>query len=115
MKVKRLLIASTATLMFLLPWGAAQAFECPKHLAAAQAAIDRVRGELRSMEMPKIEEFLILKLLDDAKWLLANAFRKHENPEASYDHARAIVLANTARAHAESADTIHLHFMKQQQ
>ncbi len=47
MKVKRLLMASTATLLFLLPWGAAQAFECPKRFAEAQAAIEKVTEDMK--------------------------------------------------------------------
>ena len=46
MKVKRLLMASAATLIFLAPWGAAKAFECPKHFVAAQVAIDKVLGDM---------------------------------------------------------------------
>ncbi len=56
MKVKRLLMASTATLMFLLPWGAAQAFGCPEAIGGAQEVIDKVKGDMggeMSKQMPK--------------------------------------------------------------
>ena len=44
MKVKWLLAASAAVLVMQTP-GSAQAFECPKHFAAAQAAIDKLELE----------------------------------------------------------------------
>ncbi len=47
MKLKRLLATSTAMLMILAPLGAAQAFECPKHFAEAQAAIDKVTEDMK--------------------------------------------------------------------
>ncbi len=83
MKVKRLLMASTATLIFLLPWGVAQAFECPKHFTAAQAAIDKVTGDMggdMSKQMPKEQMALVHALLDEAKMILAGAKHNHEKP-----------------------------------
>ncbi len=114
MKVKRLLMASTATLMFLLPWGTAQAFECPKHFADAQAAIDKVAGDMKgdmSKKMPKEQMALVHALLDDAKTRLTSAKHNHEKPQGLFDHARAIAKADTARGYAVAADIFHFKLM----
>ncbi len=114
MKVKRLLMASTATLMFLLPWGAAQAFECPKHFAAAQAAIDKVSGDMKgdmSKKMRKEDMALVHALLDDAKSWLASAKHNHEKPQGRFDHARSIAKADAARGYAVAADIFHFKLM----
>ncbi len=114
MKVKRLLMASTATLMFVLPWGAAQAFECPKHFAEAQAAIDKVIEDMKgdmSKTMRKEDMALVHALLDDAKSSLASAMHNHEKPQGLYDHARAIAKADTARGYAVAADIFHFKLM----
>ena len=107
MKVKRWLMASTATLMLLLPWGAAQAFECPKHFAGAQAAIDKVAGDMKgdmSKKMGKEDMALVHALLDDAKSRLSSAKHNHEKPQGLFDHARAIAKAEAARGSAVAAD-----------
>ncbi len=114
MKVKRLLMASTATLMFLLPWGAAQAFECPKHFTAAQAAIDKVTGDMggdMSKQMPKEQMALVHALLDEAKMILAGAKHNHEKPQGMYDHGRAIAKADTALGYATASDILHFKMM----
>ncbi len=114
MKVKRLLMASTATLMFLLPWGAAQAFECPKHFAAAQAAIDKVSGDMKgemSKKMAKEDMALVHALLDDAKTRLTSAKHNHEKPQGKFDHARALAKADAALGYAVAADIFHFKLM----
>ena len=114
MKVKRLLMASTATMMFLLPCGAAQAFECPKHFTAAQAAIDKVAGDMggdMSKQMPKEQMALVHALLDEAKMILAGAKHNHEKPQGMYDHARAIAKADTALGYATASDILHFKMM----
>ena len=114
MKVKRLLMASTATLMFLLPWGAAQAFECPKHFAAAQAAIDKVSEDMKgemSKKMAKEDMALVHALLDDAKTRLTSAKHNHEKPQGIYDHARALAKADAALGYAVAADIYHFKLM----
>ena len=114
MKVKRLLMASAATLMFLAPWGAAQAFECPKHFAAAQAAIDKVLGDMggdMSKQMPKEQMALVHSFIDDAKMILAGAKHNHEKPQGMYDHARAIAKADTALGYATASDILHFKMM----
>ncbi len=116
MKAKRLLMASTATLMFLLPWGAAQAFECPKHFTAAQAAIDKVTGDMggdMSKQMPKEQMALVHALLDDAKTHLTSAMHNHEKPQGAYDHARAIAKSDAALGYARAADILHFEMMGQ--
>jgi len=114
MKVKRLLMASATTLMFLLPWGAAQAFECPKHFAAAQAAIDKVsegmKGEM-SKKMAKEDMALVHALLDDAKTRLTSAKHNHEKPQGKFDHARALAKADAALGYAVAADIYHFKLM----
>ncbi len=114
MKVKSLLMASTATLMFLLPWGAAQAFECPKHFAEAQAVIDKVTGDMKgdmSKKMRKEDMALVHALLDDAKSRLTSAKHNHQKPQGRFDHARAIAKADAARGYAVAADIFHFQLM----
>ena len=114
MKLKPLLVASAATLVFLLPWGPAQAFECPKHFAEAQAVIDKVTEDMKgdmSKKMPKEEMALVHALLDDAKSRLASAKHNHEKPQGLYDHARAIAKADAARGYAVAADMFHFKLM----
>ena len=115
MKVKRLLMASTATLMFLLPWGSAQAFECPKHFAVTQAAIDKVAADMRA-DIPwqePLDKELVLTLLDDARMLLGGAKHNHENPTGGYSHARAIAKADAALGYANAADLFHRELLSQ--
>ena len=114
MKVNQLLIASAATLVFLLPSGAAQAFECPGHFADAQAAIDKVTEDMKgdmSKKMRKEDMALVHALLDDAKSRLAAAKHNHEKPQGRFDHARAIAKADAARAYAVAADIFHFKLM----
>ena len=114
MKAKRVLMASAATLMFLLPWGAAQAFECPSHFAEAQAAIDKVTEDMgggMSMQMSKETMALVLALLDDAKELLASAMLNHEKPHGMAEHGRAIAKADAARGYAVGTDIFHFKLM----
>ena len=114
MNVKRLLLASTAALIFLLPWGEARAFECPKHFAAAQAVIDKVKGDMggaMSKQMPKEQMALVHALLDDAKTRLTSAMHNHEKPQGMFDHARALAKADAALGYATAADTLHFKMM----
>ena len=114
MTVKRLLVASAATLVFLLPWGSAQAFECPKHFAEAQAVIDKVTEDMKgdmSKTMRKEDMALVHALLDDAKTRLTSAKHNHEKPQGAYDHARAIAKADAAPGYAVAADIFHFKLM----
>ncbi len=108
MKVKWLLAASAAVLVMQTPWSA-QAFECPKHIAAAQVAIDKVAADMAADTPWKRTEdkLLVHALLDDAKSRLASAKHSHEEPLGAYGHARAIAQADAALGYAKAADIFH--------
>ncbi len=92
----------------------ALAFECPKHFKEAQAAIDKVTGDMTPQMkkmMKKDEMALVHALLDDAKMLLRAAKHNHEKPQGKYDHARAIAKADSARGYAVAADILHWKYM----
>ncbi len=96
----------------------ASAFECPKHFAQAQAAIDKVIGDMKgemSKSMAKAgmkpQMALVHSLLDDAKMRLAGAKHNHQKPQGAYDHARAIAKADAARGYAVAADIYHFKLM----
>ncbi len=117
MAVRRFLIPPLMAVAFLVPSGA-QAFECPKHLTAAQAAIDKVVGDMKG-EMSKsmaragmkAEMVLIHAMLDDAKMRLTSARHNHAKSQGRYDHARAIAKAEAARGYAVAADIYHFKIM----
>ena len=115
MNLRRLLTAAVSAPFFLLAiGGAAQAFECPKHFAAARAIIDKVTEDMKgemSMQMDKGDMALVHALLDDAKTWLASAIHNHEKPQGMYDHGRSIAKADTALAHATAADIFHFNLM----
>jgi hypothetical protein len=98
--------------------GAANAFECPRHFTKAQAAIDKVIGDMKG-EMSKSmarsamkpQMALIHALLDDAKMNLAGARHNHEKPQGAFDHARSIAKADTALGYAGAADIYHFKLM----
>ncbi len=93
----------------------AQAFGCPKALGAAQARIDKVKGDMKgdmSMKMPKADMVMVHGLLDDAKMLLAGAKHNHEKPQGRIDHARAIAKAESALGYAKASDILHFAMMK---
>ena len=108
MKVKLLLAASAVVLVAQTPWSA-QAFECPKHFAAAQVAIDKVAADIEAdIPWKRMEDKgLVRALLDDAKSRLASAKHNHQKPQSAYDHARAIAKANAALGYAKAADIFH--------
>ncbi len=98
--------------------GAANAFECPKHFAKAQAAIDKVSEDMKggmSKSMAsagmKPQMALVHALLDDAKMRLTSARHNHEKPQGAYDHARAIAKADAALGFAVAADIFHFKLM----
>ncbi len=108
MKVKWLLSASAAVLVMQTP-GSAQAFECPKHFAAAQATIDKVADDMKA-DIPwqePLDKELVLTLLDDARMLLGGATYNHENSQGGYSHARAFAKADAALGYANAADLFH--------
>ncbi len=94
---------------------AASAFECPRHFAAAQAVINKVKGDMggeMSKRMAKDQMALVHSLLDDAKMMLAGAKHNHEKPQGAYDHARAIAKADAALGFAKAADIFHFKLMQ---
>ena len=111
-KMKWFLAATAGVMMLQLPTGA-QAFDCPNRFDAAQAAIDKVIGDMKAMEgkMTGEQHALVHALLDDAKMLLAGAKHNHEKPQGAYDHARSVAKATSAGAYAEAADILHQKYM----
>ncbi len=92
----------------------ANAFECPKHFAQAQAANDKTAKDMKGMKgkMSKSDHALVHALLDDAKMFLAGAIHNHTKPQGKYDHARAIAKARAAKGSAAAADILHMSYMK---
>lgn len=113
MKVKWILAGCAVAALSHVSWNA-QAFECPKHFADAQAAIDKVSADMEGMKgkVSKEDHALVHALLDDAKMILAGAKHNHEKPQGAYDHARAIAKADSARGHAVAADLFHFKVMQ---
>ncbi len=101
MKLKWLLAAFTAVLMFQMP-GTAQAFECPKHFEAAEDAIDEANDAMIGLKTD-INMIRGHMLIDDAKMWLASGKHNHEKPQNAFDHARALGKADTALAYAKAA------------
>ncbi len=109
------LAAAVAFATTLFTGSGAFAFGCPTHFAAAQAAIDKVLGDMKgdmSKKMPKEQMALVHSLLDDAKTMLAGAQHNHEKPQGAYDHARAIAKADAALGYAKAADIFHFKLMQ---
>ena len=111
-KMKWFLAATAGALMLQLPT-AVQAFDCPNRFDAAQAVIDKVKGDMESMKgkMTDEQHALVHSLLDDAKQHLAGAKHNHEKPQGVYDHARSIGKAGAALSYAEAADMLHQKYM----
>ena len=113
MKTAWLLIFSFVVLPLLMPISV-QAFGCPKSFKEAQAAIDKVTGDMggeMSKMMKKEDMALVHSLLDDAKMRLASAKHNHEKPQGRFDHARAIAKAKAAKGYAVAADIYHWKLM----
>ena len=96
----------------------ANAFGCPKSMAEAQAAIDKVTNDMKGEMSKKMkaagmaaEMALVHALLDDAKMFLAGAKHNHTKPQGAYDHARAIAKARAAKGSAQAADIYHWKLM----
>ncbi len=99
MKIAGILLLLAIMLAFQMP-GNVQAFECPKHFKAAQAAIDKATAAVKKLSgQPKAEVHMVL---DDAKMFLVGAKHNHEKPQGKMDHARAIAKADAARGQAEA-------------
>ncbi len=114
MKLKWMLAVAVATLLLQFS-PTAQAFECPKHIAEAQAAIEKVTASTMGMESKMSIEgvTMVQSHIAHAKMTLAEAKFHHENPEGLLHHAHAIMRANAARGHALAAVSLHSALMKQ--
>ncbi len=106
-------IVSVAVALQFMP-RSAQAFECPKHFLAAQAAIDKAWAEMEGMKgkISKEEHALVHALLDDAKMRLDGAKHNHQEPQGAYDHARAIARGESALWWAKSAHMLQVNYMQ---
>ncbi len=113
MIVKRVAIAAALSAAVLIP-ASASAFECPKHIAAAQTAIDKVLGDMKGIGkmMKRSDIALVHALVDDAKIRLASARHNHAKPRGRYDHGRAIAKADAARGYAIGAEILHFKMMQ---
>ena len=112
------LMASVAVLALIQLPSTANALGCPKNIAAAQAAIDKVVEDMKGEMSKKMKASgmaadmaLVHALLDDAKMLLAGAKHNCEKPQGDYDLARAIAKAEAARGSAVAADIFHWKLM----
>ena len=114
MKLTWMLPAAVAVLLLQLS-STAQAFECPKYFATAQATIDKATLSMMGMEdrMSKEDVARIQAHIGNAKMTLAEAIFHHENPEGLHHHARAIMRASAAAGHALAAVSLHDALMKQ--
>ncbi len=114
MKLKWMLAVAVATLTLQFS-PAAQAFECPKFFAEAQAAIEKATASTMGMESKMSIEgvTMVQSHIAHAKMSLAEAKFHHENPEGLRHHAHAIMRANAARGHALVAVSLHSALMKQ--
>ena len=110
MKLGTLMAFIAILTLGLLP-STANAFGCPKAIAEAQTAIDKVIKDMKTMKMSKGELGLVHALLDDAKMTLAGAKHNHAKPQGSFDHARAIGKAKAALGYAQAADIYHWKLM----
>ncbi len=117
MKIGTLMAFIAILALGLLP-STANAFGCPKSMAEAQAAIDKVTNDMKGEMSKKMkaagmaaEMALVHALLDDAKMFLAGAKHNHTKPQGKYDHARAIAKARAAKGSAQAADIYHWKLM----
>jgi hypothetical protein len=112
MNVKWLLAASAAVLVMQTP-SSAQAFDCSKHFAAAQVAIDKVAADLKADTPWNRTEgkAFVQALLGDAELLLASAKHNHDKAQGAYDHARDVAKANAALGYANAADILHFELL----
>lgn len=107
--MKKLILTGALIAVSLGFTSAAWAFSCPSHFKATQASIDSATTAMKAMS-DKGKAGLVHTLLDDAKMLLQSAKHHHEKPAAgTYDHARSLAKADSAKAYAEAAETLAKH------
>ncbi len=104
----RTVAAAAAFGAILFASQSAFAFECPKHFAAAQVAIDQVAADMKAggSKVAKADMGLVHALLDDAKNRLSSGQHNHEKPQGKYDHARAMAKADAAKGYAAAAGAL---------
>jgi hypothetical protein len=104
--MKKFILTSTLIAASLGFTSASLAFSCPNHFVTAQSAIDSASTAMKAMS-DKDKAGLVHTLLDDAKMLLQSAKHHHEKPAAgTYDHARSLAKADSAKAYAEAAEAL---------
>ena len=96
----RPILGTTVAILFPMISWSAQAFECPIHMASAQASIDKASTQIRAMKgkLPLVAR----AHFREARMSLLEA-RHHHSQNNNYHHSRAIVRANEARGHALAA------------
>ena len=94
---QKLILAVMLTPLILYNLSPAQAFECPNHIAKAEAAIDKASASIKTngVRMPLASR----SHLQHAKMSIVEA-RYHHKLSGSYHHARSIVRAHEALGHA---------------
>ncbi len=104
--MKNLILNCTIIAASLGFTSASWAFSCPNHFEASQAAIDSATSTMKAMS-DQDKAGLVHTLIDDAKGLLNSARHHHEKPAAgTYDHARSLAKADSAKAYAEAAEAL---------
>ena len=113
-KVRWLMVLLFIITMFVLPQRA-NAFECQKHIALAQGAINELEELMESMTevMPARDIRFVHRLIDDAKLFVAGAKHGHDEALGYHDHVRAVIMAHHARGHVIAATLLHDEFMKE--
>ena len=88
----------TAGALVLLTMGSASAWQCPVQWKAAEEAIKKVEGMKVAPEGRA--------MIEDAKRLVAESKKHHNEGNTKVEHARAMWKAKAALAIAESVATI---------
>ena len=88
----------TAGALVLLTMGSASAWQCPVQWKAAEEAIKKAEGMKVAPEGKA--------MLEDAKRLIAEAKKHHNDGNTKVEHARSMWKAKAALAIAESVATI---------
>ena len=92
---------------------AAQAFECPKHFAKAEAAIAEAQGSMNDMKGKMSDEAMarVRTHVNAAEMTLAEAKFHHNRGGGDLHHALSIMRAHMAVGHAAAASALHRSMM----
>jgi hypothetical protein len=104
----RLILGAAIALSIPLAPVTAQAFECPTHIARAEAAIKE--GSTLIMRARSGYPLLAASLLKEARANLAEA-KFHHAKSGKLHHARAIVRANEAMGYARASTVVSINGM----